>query len=54
MSGILLGLSTYTIVFTGYDPISSIYAVALGVIGGVGYIRARYSGPLLAPMESEH
>jgi sulfate-transporting ATPase len=49
VSGILLGLSTYTIVFTSYDPISSIYAVALSVIGGVGYISGALFGATLSP-----
>jgi ABC-type branched-subunit amino acid transport system ATPase component/ABC-type branched-subunit amino acid transport system permease subunit len=48
LSGILLGLSAYTIVFTNYDPISSIYAVTLSVIGGVGYISGALFGSTLS------
>jgi ABC-type branched-subunit amino acid transport system ATPase component/branched-subunit amino acid ABC-type transport system permease component len=48
LSGILLGLSAYTIVFTNYDPVSSIYAVALSVIGGVGYISGALFGSTLS------
>lgn len=48
ISGILLGLSAYTIVFSNYDPISSIYAVALSVIGGVGYVTGTIFGATLS------
>lgn len=48
IAGILLGFSAYSIVLTNYDPMSSIYAVALGVIGGVGYITGALFGATLA------
>jgi sulfate-transporting ATPase len=48
VAGILLGFSAYSIVFTNYDPISSIYAVALSVIGGVGYISGALLGSTLS------
>lgn len=48
IAGILLGFSAYSIVLTSYDPMSSIYAVALSVIGGVGYITGALFGATLA------
>ena len=35
---------SYQVVFTGYDPFSSINIVALAVLGGIGFARARSPG----------
>ncbi|HXA29993.1 MAG TPA: branched-chain amino acid ABC transporter permease/ATP-binding protein [Candidatus Angelobacter sp.] len=48
IGGILLGLSAYTIVFSNYDPISSIYATALAVIGGIGFVTGALFGATLS------
>jgi len=47
-AGILLAFSNYIVVYTAYDPLSSINVVALAVIGGVGYLAGPVAGSVLA------
>jgi sulfate-transporting ATPase len=49
LGGIMLAFQTSTVVYDGFDPITSITAVAQAVIGGVGYIAGPLVGATLAP-----
>ena len=50
LGGILLAYSSTSILLSqGYDPLASANAVAMAVVGGVGYIRGAAAGAQLAP-----
>jgi sulfate-transporting ATPase len=46
VAGYAIGFGNTSVVYTNFDPLSSIYSTAYAVIGGVGYV----AGPLLGSM----
>ncbi len=48
IAGILMAFRSPSIIFTDFDPFSSIYAVAFVVIGGVAYVLGPLAGATLA------
>jgi ABC-type branched-subunit amino acid transport system ATPase component/branched-subunit amino acid ABC-type transport system permease component len=49
LGGILLSFQSEQVIFTGFDPVTSILATASAVIGGIGYVVGTLAGATLAP-----
>jgi ABC-type branched-subunit amino acid transport system ATPase component/branched-subunit amino acid ABC-type transport system permease component len=47
IGGILLGFTSYQVVFEQYDPVQSIYVIIYALLGGVGYVLGAPIGGLL-------
>jgi ABC-type branched-subunit amino acid transport system ATPase component/ABC-type branched-subunit amino acid transport system permease subunit len=47
LGGITIGFAQQSILFTNFDPFSSITAASLGVIGGIGYVTGPLAGSSL-------
>jgi sulfate-transporting ATPase len=47
LAGLLLAFSNYSVVYTIFDPLSSVNVVSLAVIGGVGYLLGPVAGGVL-------
>jgi ABC-type branched-subunit amino acid transport system ATPase component/ABC-type branched-subunit amino acid transport system permease subunit len=48
LGGVVIGFRQTAIVFSSFDPVQSINAVSLGVIGGLGYVVGPLAGSTLA------
>jgi sulfate-transporting ATPase len=48
VAGLLLAFSNYSVIYTVFDPLSSVNVVSLAVIGGVGYLLGPVAGGVLA------
>jgi len=49
LAGVLLAYQNSFAVFSGYDVVGNVYAVALGVIGGIGSVLGALAGGAAAP-----
>jgi sulfate-transporting ATPase len=49
LGGIVLAFSNQTLIFTSYDPLSSIGALLYATVGGIGYIGGAIQGSQMSP-----
>lgn len=49
VAGVLLGFRAYSAEYDQFNPLASIEAVTLGIVGGVGFLAGPLFGALLAP-----